>query len=184
LAGTIAERYLREHRGITAPLPKDLRFLPYAHAGWRAPGLIAAVRDLNDQITAVQCGYLDPNTGQKANVHAPRKIFGRMRNGAVRLGEPEAGRLGLAEGVETALSAAEILGIPTWATLNVKRLARIALPPEVQEVHIMADINGIEEANQACNLYLLEGYRVFLHRPHDAKHKDFNDLLCAKERNR
>ena len=130
LAGTLAERYLREHRRISVPLsPRALKFLPRAHARWAVPALIAAIEGIDGRLTAVVCTYLDPDTGRKADVRAPRKVFGRLRSGAVRLHMPDGnGRLGLAEGIETALSAFELTGIPCWAVIGV-RLGRIALPP-------------------------------------------------------
>lgn len=183
LDGTLAETYLREHRHVSVPIsPRALKCMPRAHAGWAVPALIAAVQGLDGRVTAVQCTYLNPDTGAKADVRAPRKIFGRMHNGAVRLHMPDrSGLLGLAEGVETALSVFELTGIPCWATLGAHRLARIALPPDVREVHIFRDndLAGESAATAAANLYLAEGYKVFLSHPGNAKHKDMNDLLRA-----
>jgi phage/plasmid primase-like uncharacterized protein len=61
-----------------------------------------------------------------------------MHNGAVRLG-PAGDVLGLAEGIETALAAMQLTGVPCWACLGSKRLARVAIPDCVLELHIFAD---------------------------------------------
>jgi hypothetical protein len=47
--------------------------------------------------------------------------------------------LGLAEGIETALSAMQLTGVPVWASLGGARLHRVELPPEVKEVHVFLD---------------------------------------------
>jgi hypothetical protein len=79
IAGTPAERYLREVRGLgDLPLPPELRF----HAGvWsretrsKHPALIVPCRD-GDRIARVQAVLLDPATGGKAKVASSKLTFG------------------------------------------------------------------------------------------------------------
>ena len=47
--------------------------------------------------------------------------------------------MGLAEGVETALSAMQMAGMTVWASLGASRLHSVELPPEVEEVHVFVD---------------------------------------------
>src|ERR1700759_3910196 len=54
--------------------------------------------------------------GQKAHIDPPRRNMGAFRDGAVRLAEPK-DALGLAEGVEDALAAIQLVGVPCWACL-------------------------------------------------------------------
>jgi Toprim domain-containing protein len=57
---------------------------------------------------------------------------GSVADSAVRLFPiPSDGHLGVAEGIETALSAAAIFGIPTWAALSDDGVARWQWPAEV-----------------------------------------------------
>ena len=47
--------------------------------------------------------------------------------------------MGIAEGVETALSAMQMAGMTVWASLGASRLHNVELPPEVEEVHVFVD---------------------------------------------
>jgi hypothetical protein len=76
IAGTLAERYLRKHRGITlTPLPVSLRFHPrlwHGKAAQHFPALIAAVQGFDRRITGVQRIYLEGSTGKKPRWSVPR----------------------------------------------------------------------------------------------------------------
>jgi putative DNA primase/helicase len=183
ISGTLAERYLREHRCITIALPPSLRFHPRVkvpRASLWFPALIAAVSGNDRRILAVQVTWLDPATAGKANVKPHRRTFGAMDRGAVRLGMA-GDTLGLAEGVETALAACELTGIVTWATLGAARLDRVQIPDGVQWLHIFGDADpaGWATAEAAADR-LGRRHQVRLHWPPDT-HKDFNDALKAKQ---
>jgi putative DNA primase/helicase len=47
--------------------------------------------------------------------------------------------LGIAEGIETALSAAIIDAVPVWSALNTSLLARFEPPPGIERLVIYAD---------------------------------------------
>ena len=180
LTGTLAERYLREYRGIEIELPESLRFLPEAfhpRAAICLPALIAAVSRPDGKIVACQVLFLRPSDGQKASVATPRLTVGRLGGGAVRLGE--AGDvLGLAEGVESALSAQQLAGVPCWATLGAHRLGGVKLPRGLREVHLFADDDdaGRLGAEKAAAVYTRNGLRVTLRWP-PVGHTDWNDLV-------
>lgn len=141
--GGPAEAYCRRRR-IHGPLSPELRFHPavaaavYRDAGTRRPGLLAALRDGEGGLCGVELTYLTWR-GERAPVAAPRKTIGTCPPGtAVRL-SPPARRLVVAEGVFTALSAAEAFGGPAWALLSAGNLERWSPPPEVRQVLIAAD---------------------------------------------
>jgi hypothetical protein len=94
IKGTLAERYLRDVRKITIPMPPTIRF----HRAKCA--LIAAVSNEDHKVLSAQLTFIDRATCTKIN----RKTFGRMLDGAARLGAATS-ILGLAEGLETALSS-------------------------------------------------------------------------------
>ena len=99
----------------------------------------------------------------------------------MQLAPPLDGKLGLAEGVETALAATELTGVPCWATLGAKRLScKFAIPAGVREVVIFADNDksgtGRKEADKAREAYNNDGYDVRIWRPPE-RHKDWNDTL-------
>jgi putative DNA primase/helicase len=56
----------------------------------------------------------------------------------VRLAEHGA-TLGIAEGIETALSATALFGIPCWSAINANGLAKWSPPTGVEEVVIFGD---------------------------------------------
>jgi hypothetical protein len=143
IAGTPAWAYLAA-RGLAAA-PAELRYHPRTPHGPSPltqyhPALIAAVRD-EAGLVAIHRTFLDPHGRGLAALAHPRCGLGRFGSGAVRLGG-SAPRLGLAEGIETALSAAALFGVPCWATLGTERFGLIALPSEVRELHLFLDHDG------------------------------------------
>src|SRR5207253_1325479 len=64
IRGTLAEKYLREHRGIDLhQWPDSIRFHPGIYSGVNRqtlPALLVIARDDRGQIQAVQATWLDP----------------------------------------------------------------------------------------------------------------------------
>jgi putative DNA primase/helicase len=140
ILGTQAGRYLAA-RGLETASP-ELRYHPRTPHGRRPftcfrPAMIAAVRD-DSGLVAVHRSFLDPRRPRLAALPDPRCGLGRFGRGAVRLGGA-ARRLGLAEGIETALSASLLFGVPCWATLGTERFRLVALPAEVSELLLILD---------------------------------------------
>lgn len=139
--GTLAEDYLRA-RGLSGPFPKSLRFNPATILGSGTtrrtmPAMIAAVE--NDMgLVAVQRTFLDPDTVLDKPVPKPKVSLGLLGTAAIRLA-PATEELGLAEGIEDALSATQWFGTPTWALGGVERLAFVAIPEKVRRVIVYGD---------------------------------------------
>jgi len=141
IAGSLAERYLEEHRGLPGPHPLSLRFassLEHAPSGTRLPAMVAAVHAPDRSVIAVQATYLRSGDGRKAPVSSPRLSFGSLGSGAVRLFKADE-VLGLAEGTEDALAAQHLTGVPCWACIGATRMHRVWIPPAVRTLHIFAD---------------------------------------------
>lgn len=104
------------------------------------------------------------------------------RRGAVRLHGPRGGTLGLAEGIETALSAKELFSIPCWATLGTERFGLVAIPESVSELHLFIDHDAAGELaeRKARAAYEREGRVIFTHRP-EQPGADFNDVLMVRQ---
>ncbi|ATY34399.1 virulence-associated protein E [Sphingomonas psychrotolerans] len=141
IGDTPADAYLAS-RGILNLSPA-LRFHPRTPLGrGRAvrfrPALIAAIEE-RSLVVAVQRIFLERGAARLArDLTKPKLALGRPLSGAVRL--HRAGKcLGIAEGVETAESAAALLGIPVWATLGAERLARIGIPDFVERLILLPD---------------------------------------------
>jgi len=177
--GSIVEMYLAT-RGLTLPPSDALRFDPSAlHPNKsRLPSMRAIVRDTAGSIVALHSTFLRADGRGKADVDPARTTLGRTRGAAVRL-FPVGERLILAEGIETALAAAELLKAPAWAALNAGNLADTVVPPrEVWEIIVAVDndLPGRRAANKAVSRLRRMGFAVKVALP-DAPGDDFNDVL-------
>jgi len=89
IAGTLAERYLRDARGITCPLPPTLRFHGACWHGPTArcyPALVAAVQGAD--LPAVHRTYLRAHGSGKAGLDGSDKLMlGGTQGDAVRLAD-------------------------------------------------------------------------------------------------
>jgi len=168
LQRSVAAEYL-ERRGISLQ-PPSLR------CRIDVPALVAGVQRPDGKIVAVQQLRLT-NEGEKADVLYPRLTTGALGAGAVRFG-PASEVMGLAEGVETALSAMELSGVTVWASLGSARLHQVELPPEVKEVHIFVDNDepGRSAAKRAADVHTSARRPVYLRSPPD-ECGDWNDFL-------
>jgi hypothetical protein len=91
------------------------------------PAMVAAVR-MDCGIIAIHRTFLDPATGRKARFPRPKRALGPLLSGAVRLAMPANGQLGLAEGIESAISAMALNSVPTWATLGFDMFGLVTIP--------------------------------------------------------
>lgn len=187
LGRTPAETYLRS-RGLDVPDSPDLLFHPDladfdTRRGWC--GMVAVVRDGTGVATGgIHRTYLlDDGTGK-----APpgKKMLGPVAGGAVRLApHPEDGRIGVAEGIETALSAQRIFGVPTMAALSADGLRRWQWPAGTTHVTIFADagLAGMQAAASLADQLNLANIPSSIRSPLHGD--DFNDDLqrsvCAAD---
>jgi putative DNA primase/helicase len=181
IQGTIAETYLRT-RGIGIEIPVSLRFHPelkHGPSGQCFPALVAGFQGADRGMNAVHRTFLRPDGSGKADVEQQKMALGCMRGGAVRLGRAVE-TMGIAEGIETALSAMELFRVPVWAACG-SRLSDIVLPPEVKRVVIFADAGapGIEAAEKAQAVLLEQKRRVAIRYPTIGK--DWNDTITARK---
>lgn len=108
-----------------------------------------------------------------------KKTLGEMQDGAVRLA-PAGRRLGLAEGVESAVAASMLYRMPVWAVCGAARLATVWVPDEV-EVWIMGDNGdtGHALAQRAVEAHEARGRRCGVIYPAE-RFGDFADMAGAK----
>lgn len=178
IEGTPAAAYLKS-RGLPAT-SAQLRFHPRTPHGpgpltrYR-PALIAAVRD-DCGLTAIHRTFLDRGAGDRAPLAGPRCGLGPFGQGAVRLGG-SASRLGLAEGIETALSATALFGVPCWAALGSERFGRVALPAEASELLLFLDHDsGGRRAQRLARMAFAHVARIEVLVP-GKEGEDWNDVL-------
>lgn len=177
-AGTLAETYLRA-RGITISIPPTIRYVPdlkHGPTGLLMPTMVAAVQGPDGRLCGVHRTFLRLDGRAKANVSTPKMSLGHCAGGAIRLAAA-ASRIGVAEGIETALSVMQAISIPTWAALSTSGLKALLLPPLVREVIVLADGDepGEKAAQDAAQRFVQQGRKVRIARPPEGK--DFNDLL-------
>ena len=177
--GTPASLYLKR-RGL-ATHSAALRYLPAAACrdipATADGALVAALSNDCGEVRAVQLTYITED-GQKANAVPVRQTFGSMRGTAVQL-SPCRDILGLAEGVETALSAGQLHEVPVWAVCG-RRLGDAPVPPSVRRVTLFADHDppGLSAAEDARRKLIAQGLDVSICIPPIAG-QDWNDVQRA-----
>jgi hypothetical protein len=169
---TKVQAYLRS-RGLLVDPPPSLRFC--SHYIYRPgdgapsmilPAMVAALQAPDRQVIAVQVTALDRLEDRKYADKNSRRVHGAQGTGAVRLA-PAGEKLGIAEGIEDALGAMQLTGIPCWACLGAARMHRVEFPTTVEEVHIFADDDdaGRRSSERTAELQLAVGRRVIIRRP-------------------
>ncbi len=135
--------YLGRRTG-TSDIPDCIRFhaaLPYRHEDGRItrhPAMVAKVQDGKGDGVAIHRTYLTSD-GRKASVPSAKKIVGSLPLcAAVRL-MPPAECVGVAEGIETALSASIRFAVPTWAAISANGLEKWMPPTGTARVLIFGD---------------------------------------------
>jgi hypothetical protein len=178
IEGTLAEVYLTR-RGLPPPYPNSLRFHPAVKHGvhWKFyPAMVAAIV-ASRGVAGVQRTYLT-DKAWKIPTEAKRTLA-PMDDGAVRLGVPF-GTLGIAEGIETGLSASRMFALPVWCALSAVRLSKLWIPDDVRRLIIFADRGevGQREATNARDIYQRRGLSVEIMTP-EKPALDWNDALVA-----
>ena len=182
--GTPAEAYLRA-RGIAGRLDwPALRYHPSVY--YRAtedapleswPALLAAVTDLEGNITGIQRTWLDPRRAAKAPLADPRRALGHLLGNGVRFGA--AGDiLAAGEGIETMLALKSVLpSLPVIAGLSANHLAALDLPPALRRLYVARDNDaaGLRAAQRLRERGIAASIEI---RELVPVHGDFNLDLC------
>lgn len=179
---TLAERYLRERRGITLTLlPEDICFHPSLYnytLGANAPALVAMIRDKGGELIAVQAVFLTADANKIAGDGITAKmIWGTASGGSIHLADP-AEKLALCEGLEDGLTIRQSLPEwPVWVCCGTSGLLAVEIPESVAEVLICADRDeaGMRAAHQKAERLLAAGLVVKIIMPRSAK--DFNQEM-------
>ncbi|MCB4820750.1 DUF7146 domain-containing protein [Roseicella aerolata] len=187
LPGTIAARYLAV-RGLPGIESAALRYLPatpHPAGGKRLPAMLAAIRDTRTgELRAVHRTFLRPDGTGKAAVEPAKASLGPVAGCAVMLDPPRDGApLVIGEGIESALSAAAMIGGAAWSAVSAGNLAVLPLPPlpacPVVVIAADPDAPGQRAAHAAAHRWRAEGRAVRIATP-DSPDTDFNDLLRAR----
>ena len=148
-------------------------------SGKNYPSMVAPISSPKDEMIGIHITHLEESgTGNwiKAGIENPkkqRKIARTISGGAIRLWktDPDDG-IGIAEGIETALAAREMLGIPCWSVMNATGMEKFKIPiPPPRRLTIFADNDknfvGMRAAyNLANRLVIKDDYHaVFIEHP-------------------
>lgn len=203
IAGTVAERYLRR-RNIDIPgevySGEAIRFhpaCPFRLDSGETVRLSAMLGAMTNAATGEFQGVhrtgLEPDGSGKASVRGldnPRKMLGSAAGACVRLSGDDsvAYGLGIAEGLETAMSVMALGFRPVWAALTAGFIARFPVLPGVETLTIFADNDppklqggrlvhaGQEAARQCAARWTAEGRETIIWTP-QGEGQDFNTLV-------
>jgi putative DNA primase/helicase len=153
VVGDPVHAYLARRTG-TENVPACIRFhpdLPYRHDSsniTRHPAMIAKVQDIDGKGVAIHRTYLTTD-GHKANVPTVKKVVGSLPPGAAVCLMPVTPSMGIAEGIETALAASVMFGMPVWAAISAIGLERWIPPAGTEHLTVLGD-NDHSHTGQAA----------------------------------
>ena len=104
----------------------------------RHPAMLALITNPTGEPISVHRTYLAADGG-KADLPVQRKAVSSFGPGPTIRLAPVAPIMGIAEGIETALSATKLFGVPTWSVMSDYGMATFEPPPEVEQLIIFAD---------------------------------------------
>lgn len=168
-------KYLRRRIGIDV-IPSVIRSAP------DRPAMVALMQAPDTRATMVHTTFLTID-GRKADVERPRLMMhgGIAEGAAVRLAV-FTDELGIAEGIETALSATALTGVPCWAALNEGLLQKWKVPQGVKRVVIFGD-NDLNYVGQSAAYMLARKISLSKNPPTvevripEVAGQDWNDIL-------
>lgn len=179
--GSPVERYLAS-RSLTLPATPVLRFHPACPRGKeRLPAMIALLTDASTgEPRGIHRTFLRPDGSGKADGQS-KMMLGN--GGVVRLVPDEnvTTGLGIAEGIETAMSAMQIAGwVPVWAATSAGAISTFPVLDGIECLTIFSDADQAgEKAARACTERWTEaGREVTVHRAPAGC--DWNDVTCGR----
>jgi putative DNA primase/helicase len=152
IAGSIAERYLREARGYSGPLPPTIAFLPARNG--KPPVMIAAFAYPNEiepsvlgdpvNVEAVHLTALKLDGSGKADISPNKVMIASPAGNPIAVGAMDDSMYGLAitEGIEDGLSVHQATGLGVWVGGSAPHMAKLApaiIRAEPAYVRIFAD---------------------------------------------
>lgn len=207
VSGTLAERYLRDIRGIQGDLNSDdVRFLPQAigsgagtqghRSGAKRPALVIAARDAKQKITGVQQIYLDLETVKRQSTDKQtRDNIGEVTGSAVLMHAGNTKQVIFAQNAEIGASVAQAnpnahVYVSLDGIKNYGKLAYLAREHQTKEVIFAANNDGLcarpetrQQLTEAAAALRKSGIKARIAIPPLLAGKsetDFNDLLVAK----
>ena len=216
LGGTVAETYLASRAIDLSAIPwlgiDDIRFMPSLEH-WRSrhvdrrgvtmpgpslPAIVCGLRNATGEVTAVHCTFLSPDGTGKADVAAPKLMYGEVAGSVIRISHgpgavwPEAFALDahahpliICEGVEDGLTLAEAAPeARVWAASSLGNLGNVYVDHGcVGDVIVAGDNDwGKGQAMQQFEraVFALEAKGRIVTVMRSIHGKDFNDLARGR----
>ena len=141
VVGDPVYNYLYNRTGLKEH-PKSLRYHPdlwQPDAKSGLPAMVAKVVGPDNKPISIHRTWLTAE-GEKATLERSRMLMaGSLVDGAAIRLFPYTDTLGIAEGIETAISAFAIFGIPTWAATSAPMLLKWTPPDVIKNVWVFGD---------------------------------------------
>lgn len=175
----MAVAYLEHRCCVIPPAYGDLRWHPALKhpSGHVGPALVALISDTHTcEPLSLHRTWI--TASGKADVSPARLLLGNhgIDNGVIRLwSDDDVGHtLGIAEGIETALSLAHAVQ-PVWAMIDAGHLSKFPALPGITQIYIAQDNDtaGIKAATASARRWTAAGKFVSVSQQ---KQNDINDL--------
>jgi putative DNA primase/helicase len=148
----------------------------------KGPAMIGLVKANDGQPVNLHCTFIT-NDGHKVAAEPSKRVMrGPLPDGcAIRLGPVVGQTMGIAEGIENALSASMLNNdMVVWSAVNGGLLSKWSPPDGVELVHIFADndasYTGQAKAYTLANRLVVQfKIKTMVHLPNDTG--DWNDCL-------
>ena len=181
---SVGSSYLKARSCVLPPRDGDLRYhfgLKHSPSKYIGPALIALITDpLTAKPLSLHRTWICAD-GKKATKPGRMYLGRHAARGVCRLWPDEAvqGGLGIAEGIESALSLAHAF-TPVWACLDAGNMYHFPVLPGVESLTIAADNDeaGIRAAEACARRWKAAGREVRVVMGENEK-EDLNDLAVA-----
>lgn len=194
-AGDAAGAYLLSRKLRIPATGEALRFHP-AVEYWdstgdkpeligRFPALLARIAQPGGAGAGLHRIYLNDDGSKFSHGNLPAKKLlkaAELSGCAVRLTAPQDDRLGIAEGIETAMAFQQMTFVPTWSALSSSLMPSVIIPDGVKRVYIAVDPDeaGERAAQRLADRLVAHGVAVWINRP--PVPGDWNDALMEVAR--
>jgi phage/plasmid primase-like uncharacterized protein len=186
--GTPAETYLLA-RGCSPfkgeAWTPELRFHPACRFGGQwVPAMVGLMRNvITGEPTGIhRTALTHDGSGKRAmpNGMPSKMMMGRAKRAAIHI-HPAGSRLGIAEGIETALSAHQIFEMPVWAAMSAIGIRDFPVIHGIKFLRIFADNDevGLSAARSCKRRYQAAGIEVEIRYPRELNN-DWNDHLMKE----
>lgn len=158
------------NRADICEVPTSLRYHPELRydANRSFPAMLGVVTMPDGTSSTMHRTWLDGNGG-KAQVDEPKKVMsGTIKTGSIRLAEVSE-YVGISEGIETALRASILFGVPTWAAISAGGMRDWIAPEGIKHVTIFGDndanFTGQNAAFALAHTLSMQGIKVEVRIP-------------------